>query len=29
MQNPDEGFDAAIAEAHRVVALLGVPTVEE
>lgn len=29
MQNPDEGFDAAIAEAHRTVALLGAPVVVE
>ncbi|MEP6560176.1 MAG: HEAT repeat domain-containing protein [Nakamurella sp.] len=28
MQNPDEGFDAAIAEAKRTVALLGAPLVE-
>lgn len=29
MQNPDAGFDAAIAEARRIVALLGAPLVEE
>lgn len=29
MLDPEEGFDAAIAEAHRVVALLGAPTMEE
>lgn len=29
MHNPDEGFDAAIAEAHRVVALLDAPPVKE
>ncbi|MFC7744966.1 hypothetical protein ACFQXA_34815 [Nocardiopsis composta] len=29
MRDPDQGFDAAIAEAERVVALLGAPLIEE